>query len=410
MKSEAFIVRGKRVVTVSKLGTIENGALVVVNGKILDVGNWERIEKRYAGFYVIDYSAYVITPSLVDCHTHLLEFAPTSLYPDTRINHFEVGRGLLLDALSSGITALGEQICGHPHLDCSISDYREAVLDMPLDVSFATASISIGFEKLAHFTAVTQSQFVRKADLIDPDVVQIIAEESDYPGENVFINATPANFTADEVPRAGEVIYTLAELKKIVEIYHQQGKRIGVHVAGESSIKMALDAGGDVLHHAHGITERLIEQASKQYVEIVATPMGGTHMTPNSPEDILALVNNHIPVSISTDAYLPPYQGTTWLPFKDQSLKGPDVFMLIAQPSMQLLKENNYDENEILALLTANPAALLGRENSFGRLEEGLDANFLVAEGIPGLEITSVEKISKVFFRGQKVIDRKTEV
>ncbi|MBO0603300.1 amidohydrolase family protein [Sporosarcina sp. E16_3] len=84
-----------------------------------------------------------------------------------------------------------------------------------------------------------------------------------------------------------------------------------------------------------------------------------------------------------------------------------DVLMLIAHPSMKLLKNNNYDENEILALLTANPAALLGKKDHFGRLEPGLDANFLVAEGIPGLEITSVEKISKVFFRGQKVIDRK---
>ncbi|PID18405.1 amidohydrolase family protein [Sporosarcina sp. P35] len=407
MNNAGYIIRGRKIITVGKLGTIENGAMAVENGKILDVGNWNRLQNRYPGFAVIDYSAYVITPSLVDCHTHLLEFAPSSLYPDLPINHLKVGKDLLLDALSSGITALGEQICGHPRFDFSVSDYRKAVLNMPLDVSFAATSISIGFEKLVHFTAVTQSQAVGKSDLMDLNVVQMIARASDYPGENLFINATPANFTADEVPRAGEVIYTLEELKRIAEIYHQCGKRIGVHVAGESSIKMALDAGVDVLHHAHGITDGLIKQASKQRVEIVATPMGGTHLPPNSPEDVLALVNNNITVSISTDAYLPPYQGVTWLPFTDQALRGPDVFMLIAHPAMKLLKENHYGENEILALLTANPAALLGRENSFGRLEQGLDANFLVSEGIPGLEITSAEDISKVFFRGKKVIDRK---
>ena len=54
--------------------------------------------------------------------------------------------------------------------------------------------------------------------------------------------------------------------------------------------------------------------------------------------------------------------------------------MLIAQPAMQLLKKHNYDENEILALLTANPAEILGKEISLGRLEQGLDANFLVAK------------------------------
>ncbi|WP_318618039.1 amidohydrolase family protein [Sporosarcina sp. YIM B06819] len=406
MKSHRYIVRGKKIVTVSPLGTIDNGALAVEDGKILAVGRWKELQKHYPSLPVIDYSNYVITPSLVDCHTHLLEFAPSSLYATSPENHFAVGKALLLSALSSGITALGEQICGHPFCDFSVCDYRSAVLDMPLDVSFATTSISIGFEKLAHYTAVTQSQAVEKKELINPDVVKLIAQASDYPGENIFINATPANFTADEVPRAGEIIYTLAELKKIVEIYHQSGKKIGTHVAGEVALRMALEAGVDVLHHAHGITDQLIKKVAEQQVRIVATPMGGTHLLPNSPEEILTLVNSNIAVSISTDAYLPPYQGTSWLPFQDQTLKGPDVLMLIANPAMQLLKQYGYDENEILAMLTAHPAEILGKEDYFGRLEQGLDANFLVAEGIPGLDIIEIEKIRNVFFRGEKVIDR----
>lgn len=405
MKSHRYIVRGKKIVTVSKLGTIDNGALAVEDGKILAVGKWEELREQHPKLPVIDYSNYVITPSLVDCHTHLLEFAPSSLYSTTPENHFVVGKALLLSALSSGITALGEQICGHPFCDFSVGDYRSAVLDMPLDVSFATTSISIGFEELAHYTAITQSRIIEKKELVNPNVVQLIAQASDYPGENIFINATPANFTPDEVPRAGEIIYTLEELKKIVEIYHQSGKKIGAHVAGEVALQMALEAGIDVLHHAHGITDQLIEKAAEQQVEIVVTPMGGTHLRPNSPEEILKLVNNNIAVSISTDAYLPPYQGASWLPFQDQTLKGPDVLMLIANPAMQLLKKHHYDENKILAMLTAHPAEILGKEDYFGRLELGLDANFLVAEGIPGLEITEIEKIRQVFFRGEKVID-----
>jgi len=42
----------------------------------------------------------------------------------------------------------------------------------------------------------------------------------------------------------------------------------------------------------------------------------------------------------------------------------------------------------------------------FGRLKPGLEANFIVAEGIPGLEVTKVERIKKVFYQGVKVIDR----
>lgn len=406
MKSHPYIVRGKKVVTVGKGGTIEKGALVVEDKKIVAVGSFEELREQYPSLSVIDYSDCVITPSLVDCHTHLLEFAPTSLYPSESIDHFAVGKELLLDALSAGITALGEQICGHPLNHFSVTDYRQAIEGMPMDVSFATASISIGFEQLAHYTAITQSRSVEKKELIEPKIVQLIAQASDYPGENIFINATPANFSKGEVPRAGEIIYTLEELKQVVAIYHQAGKQIGAHVAGEKALEMALEAGIDVLHHAHGITDQLIEKAATNQVKIVATPMGGTHLQPNSPEEILKLVAKGIAVSISTDAYLPPYSGAPWLPFQDQRLKGPDVLMLIASPTMRLLKKHNYDENEILALLTAHPAEIVEKEDRFGRLEPGLDANFLVAEGIPGLEITEIEKIKKVFFRGEKVMDR----
>jgi imidazolonepropionase-like amidohydrolase len=405
--TEPYLIRGKKIVTVSPAGTIHDGALAIRAGKIIDIGKWKDIRKRYPDLTLHDCSDYVITPSLVDCHTHLLEFAPSSLYPVTPETHFLAGSAILLKALSSGITALGEQVCGHPLCDFSMADYKKAVQGLPLDVTFAATSISIGFEQMAHFSSVTQSKPVSQSTLSDPELVKTIAETSDYPGENIFINATPANFTSDQVPRAGEVIYTLEELKRITGIYHQAGKKIGAHVAGEEGIRMALEAGIDVLHHAHGITKELIEKAASQNTAIVATPMGGTHLEPNSPENILALVQKSIPVSIATDSYLPPYQGASWLPFTDNALQGPDVLMLIARPAMALLKEHGYDENEILALLTANPAKIMAKEDRYGRLAPGMEANFLVGEGVPGLELTEVDKIKEVYFRGVKVIERK---
>ncbi len=406
MGKNEYIIRGKKIVTVGYLGTIENGAIAVKDGLIANVGKWDTIKTQYGHWEVIDHTEFVITPSLIDCHTHLLEFAPTSLYPNGSINHFDVGKDLLLKALASGITALGEQICGHPSCDYSIAQYRKVVEDMPLDISFAATSISIGFEKLVHFSAVTRSQSIAQVDLFDPVLVRQLAQAADYPGENVFINATPANFATTQVPRAGEVMYTLAQLKEVVHLYHQAGKQIGTHVAGERSIRMALEAGFDVLHHAHGITDALVIQAAKQGVKIVATPIGGTHLKPNSPEDIMRLMIHRIPVSISTDAYLPPFPGTSWLPFEQGKLIGPDQLMAVAAPAMQRLKQHHYDENAILALLTANPADILGKAARFGKLEKGMEANFLVAEGVPGLEIVEVERIKQVFYRGEKVVDR----
>jgi imidazolonepropionase-like amidohydrolase len=96
----------------------------------------------------------------------------------------------------------------------------------------------------------------------------------------------------------------------------------------------------------------------------------------------------------------------TWKKIVTVSTAGPDVLMIIAHPAMRLLKEHGYDENAILALLTINPAKMMGKEDRYGSLAPGMEANLLVAEGVPGLEITEVKQIKEVYFRGVKVIQR----
>src|SRR5690625_4994400 len=140
----AYIIHAGKLVTVSEAGTIYDGGMVINDGYIMEVGEIQELQKQFPAFPIKDFSSDVVTPSLVDCHTHLLEFAPSSLYPITKETHFMAGKSILLHALTTGITALGEQICGHPSSDFSITDYREAVKDIPLDISFAATSISIG--------------------------------------------------------------------------------------------------------------------------------------------------------------------------------------------------------------------------------------------------------------------------
>lgn len=401
-----LLIRSVKVVTVSEKGTIYDGALLIHGETIKDVGPYAQMKECYPSVEELDVGNKIITPSLVDCHTHLMEYAPTMLLPVTPETHFLAAKNLLFQALSSGITTLGEQICGHPGSHFSIGDFRKAAIDLPMDVSFATTSISIGLPEMAHFTSVTGSRAVQKAEMTDGKIVEKIALNSDYPGENVFLNATPANFNAKEVPRAGELIYSKAELLKIVETFHSLGKKIGAHVAGEEGILLALETGIDVLHHAHGITEQQMDMVSRKGIPIVATPIGGTHLIPNSPHEILHLVKKGIRVAISTDSYLPPHKGATWLPIQ-RALYGPHHLMEVAQPAMKLLAANGFDENEILRLLTVQPAEIVGNEQ-VGSLAIGKHANFLVASGVPGLEVTDVEQISMVYFKGKRVIERKT--
>lgn len=404
MKND-FIIKAKKIVTVSSLGTIENGGLLIHNGKIKEVLTPDSLEQS-RNIETLDLKDYIVTPSLIDCHTHLLEFAPSSLYPITQETHFLAAQSIILQALANGITAIGEQLCGHPRCEFSIDDYRNLAESLPIDISFATTSITIGFDQPAHYSAISGSASITKEQLTDPQLIKQLAIESDYPGENIFLNATPANFTADTVPRAGEIVYSQEELHIIVNLFHENHKKIGVHVAGKEGIDMVLEAGIDVLHHAHGITSEQIAKAAILQKMIVTTPLGGTHLVPNSPTEVAELFEANIVTAIATDAYLPPYPNVNWLPYQDCKLRGPETLMEIAHPSMKLLHDKGYNENDLLALLTINPANVLGKAQQFGSLEPGKDANFLVTSGIPGLEITDSSGIHAVYYKGKLIINR----
>ena len=215
--------------------------------------------------------------------------------------------------------------------------------------------------------------------------------------------ATPANLPLSLTPQAGELVFRREELLQIVKEYHRQGKRVGVHVGGTQGIQMALDCKVDVLHHAHGITPAQMRQAALQGAMVVATPLGGTHLSPNQPEEILSLLEAGVEVAIATDAYLPPSEGLGLSPGK---LYGTESLMLLAQPAMVLLREKGWSENDCLRLLTAAPAKVMGCENRFGQLLPGMEATFLAARGIPGLEVTKPEDIRAVYHRGKAVIQR----
>ena len=54
------------------LGIIENGAVAIKNGKILETGTSVEILKKYSAEKIIDAENNLVMPGFVDCHTHLV--------------------------------------------------------------------------------------------------------------------------------------------------------------------------------------------------------------------------------------------------------------------------------------------------------------------------------------------------
>src|SRR5690242_17835746 len=68
------LVRAGRLVTVSPMGTIADGAVAIDGDSIAAVGEWRELSAHYPNADVLDAGDLVVTPGLVDCHTHNLEF------------------------------------------------------------------------------------------------------------------------------------------------------------------------------------------------------------------------------------------------------------------------------------------------------------------------------------------------
>ena len=76
MAATTTVLRNAKLATMvpgsSPYGLIERGAVVVSKGKIAWIGSESELPESYAGAACRDLAGRLVTPALVDCHTHLV--------------------------------------------------------------------------------------------------------------------------------------------------------------------------------------------------------------------------------------------------------------------------------------------------------------------------------------------------
>lgn len=398
-----LIVEDAVVVTVTK-GTIKKGGIAVKEGKIAVVGTNDVLQKLPARERVAA-QGMILCPGLVDCHTHLQEYATQGVHGAGRGGQFMAGVANAFTARKAGTVATGEHLLGHPVLTDPLEQYQKVGALFPGYVSVASGFCVIGTEDLITVASTRPGQVMRIAEMTDREI-QIMARKSDFPGESLFLNATVANLPREQAPRAGEICLSQEQIHRYVNIFHAEKKKIGAHIEGAKALEMFLDAGGDVVHHGHGMTEELALRMSQQNVALVATPHGGTSSRPNSPEEIAMAVRQGVEVAIASDAYLPKHPEAVWLKEPAGFEYGPEHLLTIAHPGLEYLRNLGYDENAALALITLHPAEILGISHCIGSIETGKDATFLLANGVPGLEAVDSQDIQAVYIKGELFVKR----
>lgn len=396
----SMLIHNARIITLQGTGILERGYILLENGKIALIQ--EGVPPDMGADFIINAKGMVVMPSLTDCHTHLMEYATLEVHKTQGKAQKMAGIANLLTALTAGITHVGEHHLGHPLLSQEIGEYQDLVRLLPITVKLSFGSCFLGTDPLSLVTSTRPGQVISKEDL-DREEYLKMAACSDFAGENIFLTATVANLPLSAVPRAGEVTYTYEELEKIIDIFHSCGKKVGAHIEGDQGVLMFLDAGGDIIHHGHNITESTMDLIAERRIPLVVTPHGGTAAVPTSPQEAFALYSRGVKLALASDSFLPVHPGARWIHLPPGQLVGPRDFLTISSPILRHLLANGVPLEEVLALITTNGREILTDGKETGALTAGQTADLIICSRIPALETTSCDSIQCVIKAGEIV-------
>lgn len=399
-----LLIYNAKIVSLGEHGTLDNGYIKVVDGCIAAIN--EGVPPNMNISNAIDAQGMVVMPSLTDCHTHLMEFATSELFQTHGKGQKMAGIANLLTALTSGITHLGEHHLGHPSLTQEIAEYLEIENSLPIDAKLAFGCCFLGTEPLSLLSSTRPGRSLVKGQLTKEEY-RVMARQSQFPGENIFLNATVANLPLAAVPRAGEITYSASELREIVAIFHEEGKKIGAHIEGDEAARMFIEAKGDVIHHGHNLSLETVDLIADKGIPVIVTPHGGTSAVPTSPTEVFEFYRRGIKIALATDSYLPVHPGATWYNLPKSYLVGPRDILTIAQPIFSYFKHQGIGVAEILKLITVNGREILLSQTAAAVLQEGNPADLIMVTQLPGIETSNVDCVKVVIKDGEILVDRR---
>lgn len=436
-RGEAYLIRGARIF-IGDGKVIESGAILIRGGKIAEVYEGEGPDPRTVKATLIEAPGKTALPGLIDVHVHLV--APGGVYTDMSQHNPETRMLRNLAAyLYSGVTAvrsvgdpldlvlkvrstvnsgekLGAQLftCG-PLFTAKGGHGTEYFKDMPPNLR---EQAEAQFTRMPASIEEARRQ-VNELKHSDVDCIKAILEAGG--GAGVFNRLDSSIFQA------------------IARESHAQGLPLAVHTGDVRDVTDAVSADADSIEHGsfrEVIPDPLFQQMAGKKVFYDPTlsvaeafrdfAAGDTALLKRSlvqqvgPTDLIEgtekamaskdleptrrrIAQFPINLDLGTQNMLRAYKdGVTLVTGSDAGnlliLHGPTV-----QHELALRVRAGIAPAVALEAATYNSARLLRAENRIGSIRAGNDADLLLVDGNPLEDISAVERISIVFFKGEQL-------
>lgn len=358
------------------IGIINDGAVVIENDIIADVGTTDEILKKYAGrnYDVIDAKNKAVLPGFVDSHTHFIfggyradEFS-WRLRGDSYMSIMERGGGITNTVRATRNTSLDDFI--------KIGKKR---LDKMLNMGVTTVEGKSGYG-LDYDTEIRQLQAMKKLNEIHAiDIVStFLGPHSvlpEYKGkEDEFLDF----MINDVVPKVVE--HKLADFADIFcekNVFSIEQSRRFLSEAKSAGLKLKIHAdeivqlgGAELAAELNAVSADHLLQASDEGIKkmaetgVIATLLPATAFC--LKEEYARgryMIDAGCAVALATD-------------FNPGSCFTNSIPLVIALAAIQM----KMSIEEIISALTINAAAAVGRNDTIGSIEKGKKADIIILE------------------------------
>ncbi len=436
-RSRSYLIRNARIF-IGDGQIIENGAVLVKNGKVAEVYDGNIPDEKTVHADPIEAAGKTILPGLIDAHVHLA--APGGFLDDWS----------KYDATKSMTRALAA------YLYCGVTAVKS--VGDPLDTVLGIRSLVNSGERLGaefflvgplfttpggHGTEIMRGLPENIRNSVNAQFLRLPKTPDEAKGEvdslkRLGVDGIKAVMEAG----AGGLVYNRLDpqlLNAIAAEARADGLPIVVHTGDVRDVEDALKAGVNGIEHGsfreripdadfalmakNGVTydpTLSVGEAFPQYAagkldllnrslvqQVVPKELlAGTRKMIESPEAIASRKSiGEYPVNmdIARDNLVRAWKaGVTLITGTDAGnmlvFHGPTV-----QHEMELWVEAGVPADVALRAATLNSARALGAGGRFGSIEKGKDATMLVVDGNPMLDIKATEAISFVIFKGERI-------
>jgi imidazolonepropionase-like amidohydrolase len=427
--SQTLVILGPTLIDGTGKPALKNAAIVVENGKILDIGPRGKV-RIPSKVRTIDAKGKWVIPGLIDAHVHFFQSADIYTRPDVvdlrKWRPYETELEWIKERLpvtfarylASGITGVVD--VGGPMWNFEVRDLaaktknapRVAVAG-PLISTYVPPALQTSDPPIIKANSPGEArELVRKEAERQPDLIKIWFIHRD--GENLVEQTAMVHAAIDEA--------------------HAHNLRVAVHATQLATAKAALESGADIL--VHSVTDRRVDN---EFVDLIKKKDVLYMTTLVVEEGYREVLNQQVNLSDIEQRLGDPQVIASWAelgkippaeipgglrtrpPREPRPVAFDNLALLDAAgvrivgatdagnigtlhgPALhrefELMVEAGLRPMEVLVSATRNAAAVMGRTD-VGTLEKGKLADLVILDGDPQADIKNTRKINRVMKGG----------